>query len=172
MALYQQIKDGADFAELAREHSDYEETASRGGFWANLPKSDLPPEFADVVRSLKPGRCELARKSGRRLESIPRSMTMPTALEQIAKEERLQALFREKLAETRAKIICGCTVGIGHYEIRYLSKYVLSRAASIRGQASVWQWDCYRRWAGSQGESRFACRPAGEHRVFRPPAGI
>lgn len=103
MALYQQIQDGADFAELAREHSDYEETASRGGFWANLPRSDLPPEFADVVRALKPGDVSLPVKveGGWNLFRINDEAT---ALEQIAKDERLQALFREKLAETRAKL--------------------------------------------------------------------
>lgn len=103
MALYQQIQDGADFAELAREHSDYEETASRGGFWANLPRSDLPSEFADVVRALKPGDVSLPVKveGGWNLFRINDEAT---ALEQIAKDERLQALFREKLAETRAKL--------------------------------------------------------------------
>ena len=103
MALYKQIQDGADFAELAREHSDYEETASRGGLLNNYPKSELPAEFADVVRALKPGEVSLPVK----MEggwNLFRVNDDATALEQIAKEERLQALFREKLAETRAKL--------------------------------------------------------------------
>ena len=103
MALYQQIQDGADFAELAREHSDYEETASRGGLLNNYPKSELPAEFADVVRALKPGEVSLPVK----MEggwNLFRVNDDATALEQIAKEERLQELFREKLAETRAKL--------------------------------------------------------------------
>lgn len=103
MALYKQIQDGADFAELAREHSDYEETASRGGFWQNIPRSDLPPKFADVVRALKPGDVSLPVKmeGGWNLFRINDGVT---ALEGIAKQERLQELFREKLAETRAKL--------------------------------------------------------------------
>ena len=103
MALYQQIKDGADFAELAREHSDYEETASRGGFWQNIPRSDLPSQFAEVVRALKPGEVSLPVK----MEggwNLFRINDEATALEEIAKQERLQELFREKLAETRAKL--------------------------------------------------------------------
>ena len=103
MALYKQIQDGADFAELAREHSDYEETASRGGLLNNYPKSELPAEFADVVRALKPGEVSLPVK----MEggwNLFRVNDDATALEQIAKEERLQDLFREKLAETRAKL--------------------------------------------------------------------
>ncbi|MCY3872221.1 MAG: peptidylprolyl isomerase [Gemmatimonadetes bacterium] len=103
MALYQQIKDGSDFAELAREHSDFEETASRGGFLGSFPRTDLPPEYAEVVRALKPGDVSLPVKveGGWNLFRINDEAT---ALEQIAKEERLQALFREKLAETRAKL--------------------------------------------------------------------
>ena len=103
MALYKQIQDGADFAELAREHSDYEETASRGGLLNNYPKSELPAEFADVVRALKPGEVSLPVK----MEggwNLFRVNDDATALEQIAKEERLQELFREKLDETRAKL--------------------------------------------------------------------
>ena len=69
----------------------------------NFPKSELPPEYADVVRALKPGEVSLPVK----LEggwNLFRINDDATALEQIAKEERLQELFREKLAETRAKL--------------------------------------------------------------------
>ena len=104
MALYQQIKDGADFAELAREHSDFEETASRGGFWRDdLPMENLPPEIADVVRTLKPGDVSLPVK----MEggwNLFRVNDDAATLEKFAGQERLQELVREKLAETRAKL--------------------------------------------------------------------
>ena len=104
MALYQQIIDGADFAELAREHSDFEETASRGGFWRDdLPRENLPSEIADVVRTLKPGDVSLPVK----MEggwNIFRINDDAATLEKFAGQERLQELFREKLAETRAKL--------------------------------------------------------------------
>ena len=103
MALYQQIQDGADFAELARAESDFEQTASRGGLLGSLPKANLPPEYADVVRALKPGGVSLPVKmeGGWNLFRINDDVS---ALEEIAKEERLQVLFREKLAETRKKL--------------------------------------------------------------------
>ena len=104
MALYQQIKDGADFAELAREHSDFEETASRGGFWRDdLPRENLPSEIADAVRTLKPGDVSLPVK----MEggwNIFRINDDAATLEKFAGQERLQELFRKKLAETRAKL--------------------------------------------------------------------
>ncbi len=103
MILYKQIQDGADFAEIAREHSGFEQTASRGGFWGNIPKSELPPEFADVVRALKPGDVSLPVQveGGWHLFRVNDDVA---ALEVIAQELRLQELFREKLAETRAKL--------------------------------------------------------------------
>ena len=103
MALYQQIQDGADFAELARAESDFEQTGARGGFLGSFPKANLPPEYADVVRALKPGEVSLPVKmeGGWNLFRINDDAS---ALEEIAKEERLQALFREKLAETREKL--------------------------------------------------------------------
>ena len=104
MVLYQQIKDGADFAELAREHSDFEETASRGGFWRDdLPRENLPSEIADAVRTLKPGDVSLPVKmeGGWNLFRINDDAA---TLEKFAGQERLQELFRKKLAETRAKL--------------------------------------------------------------------
>ena len=103
MALYQRIQDGADFAELARTESDFEQTGARGGFLGSFPKANLPPEYADVVRALKPGEVSLPVKveGGWNLFRINDDIS---ALEEIAKEERLQALFREKLAETRKKL--------------------------------------------------------------------
>ncbi len=103
MALYQQIQEGAAFAELARAESDFEQTASRGGFLGSFPKANLPPEYADVVRALKPGEVSLPVKmeGGWNLFRINDDAS---ALEEIAKQERLQALFREKLAETRKKL--------------------------------------------------------------------
>ena len=104
LALYQQIQEGADFAELAREHSDFEETASRGGFWRDdIPVENLPSEIAEVVRALKPGDVSLPVKmeGGWNLFRINDDTA---TLEKFAQEERLQELFREKLAETRAKL--------------------------------------------------------------------
>ena len=110
MDLYRQIQDGADFAELARQHSDYEQTAGRGGLVGTFPKTDLPPEYADVVKALKPGEVSLPVKmqGGWNLFRINDDAN---SLEEIAKRARLQALFKEKLAETRAKLYVDVRLG-------------------------------------------------------------
>jgi hypothetical protein len=50
----QQLAAGADFAELARRLSR-DPSASTGGYQGELSRENLPPAFADVIFSLKPG---------------------------------------------------------------------------------------------------------------------
>jgi PPIC-type PPIASE domain len=50
----QQIAAGADFAELARRLSR-DPSAATGGYQGELSRENLPPAFADVIFSLKPG---------------------------------------------------------------------------------------------------------------------
>jgi len=107
LALYKRIQAGEDFAALAREHSDLTLTAQRGGQMGLYSKTDLPPVFADAVRSLKPGDVTLPifvdqqDVSG---WSIVRVNDSAAAMEEIVKQQRLQEKFREMLAETREKI--------------------------------------------------------------------
>lgn len=49
-----ELGDGADFAQLARTLSDAPGAAS-GGYQGELSRGDLPPAFADVIFSLRPG---------------------------------------------------------------------------------------------------------------------
>jgi peptidyl-prolyl cis-trans isomerase C len=53
--LVQQARGGADFADLAREHSRHAETASRGGAFGWVQEPLLRPEFRDVVVKLQTG---------------------------------------------------------------------------------------------------------------------
>ena len=46
--LVKQLKAGADFAELAKEHSG-DSRASKGGLWENTPRTDLQHEFGFAI---------------------------------------------------------------------------------------------------------------------------
>ncbi|MDB4512349.1 peptidyl-prolyl cis-trans isomerase, partial [bacterium] len=46
--LIEQLKAGADFAELAKEHSG-DSRASRGGLWEEVPRTDLQHEFGYAI---------------------------------------------------------------------------------------------------------------------------
>lgn len=52
--IIQQLNDGADFAELAQEHST-DGTANNGGDLGYFAKSDVVPEFADAAFALEEG---------------------------------------------------------------------------------------------------------------------
>lgn len=46
--LIEQLKAGADFAELAKEHSG-DSRASKGGLWEDIPRTDLQHEFGYAI---------------------------------------------------------------------------------------------------------------------------
>lgn len=50
----QELADGTDFADLARQLSR-DPSASTGGYQGELSREDLPPAFADAIFSLQPG---------------------------------------------------------------------------------------------------------------------
>ncbi len=53
--LRQQILDGADFAKLAREHSDDQQSARRGGDLGFMSREDFVRAYAEAAYNLEPG---------------------------------------------------------------------------------------------------------------------
>jgi peptidyl-prolyl cis-trans isomerase C len=53
--LLAQIKEGADFAELAKANSDDTGSAEKGGDLGFFPKGMMVPPFEEAVGSMKPG---------------------------------------------------------------------------------------------------------------------
>jgi len=54
-SIYQELKKGADFAEMARNYSEDPGTAKKGGDLSWIQKGMTYPEFENVAFSLKPG---------------------------------------------------------------------------------------------------------------------
>lgn len=53
--LHQQIQDGADFAELATEHSEDRQSASRGGEMPPFTSNRMVPQFIKAIHQLEEG---------------------------------------------------------------------------------------------------------------------
>lgn len=54
--VIEKLKDGEDFADLAKEYSDDTTTASEGGLYNGFTKSDVVEEFWNSVENLKDGK--------------------------------------------------------------------------------------------------------------------
>lgn len=61
-SLRQQVLDGADFAALARQHSEDDETKPVGGDMGTVTLEQLEPEFAEVVQKLAEGQISEPQK--------------------------------------------------------------------------------------------------------------
>lgn len=62
-AIIAQLETGADFAELAEEHSDDPGSAARGGDLNYFPRDRMVPEFAEAAFALEPGQLSEAVRS-------------------------------------------------------------------------------------------------------------
>ena len=60
LQIYQQLKEGANFAELAKKESDDTASAARGGLLGNVAPGMLPPELDARIMQMKEGEISTA----------------------------------------------------------------------------------------------------------------
>lgn len=115
-ALLERLRKGANFANLAREHSIDTGTGRRGGELGDWFSQDqVVPEFYAAVHSLKPG--ELAREpvqsefgwhvirlDGVRPRTLPDFEQSKANVRQLIQQERVEALLQSLKDQTRIKI--------------------------------------------------------------------
>jgi len=98
-SLALQLRQGADFAELAREHSDDKTSAEKGGdlglFKPDAPLSDA---IKEAVFKLQPGQVSAPVKDGGRYLLFKATEAQPRPLHEV-KIEVLQAVQGEKLSQ-------------------------------------------------------------------------
>ena len=117
-SLYQALQDGADFAELARRHTDHAFTRNNGGDLGWIELEQLQPLLRSRVRELKEGetarplRGEVEGKEGmqivrlveRRPERRPSLESDWSQLADIALSYKKQELLKEWAAELRERV--------------------------------------------------------------------
>jgi parvulin-like peptidyl-prolyl isomerase len=102
----QQLAAGADFVELARRISR-DPSAQTGGYQGELAREDLPPAFADVIFSLRPGevsRVVPAEYGFHIFQVIDRPAAGVVPLEE-AREEIAERLRQEKADRLLAELV-------------------------------------------------------------------
>ncbi|MCR4440171.1 MAG: peptidylprolyl isomerase [bacterium] len=115
--VYRQLREGGDFAALAKELSDDETTAQQGGHlgWFELDQlRETAPEFVVALRGLAPGQITepFRTKYGFHILKLldrrqPRVLTLETdwdTIEQMALNDKKQREFEKWVAELRAEM--------------------------------------------------------------------
>ena len=102
--LLNQLEEGADFAALAREHSDDNDTAPRGGDLGFRSRGQMPSGFEEVAFSLAPGeRSEIVESAlGFHIIEVLNRREGDVPLVE-AKREIASRLYREIEGRARAK---------------------------------------------------------------------
>lgn len=98
--LRQRVAAGADFAELARAHSEHQATAPDGGDLGWVGPGDMPPAFREVVAGLQPGQLSEPFRSpmGWHLVALVEQRER-TDVEAFQRAQARQTLYRRQVEE-------------------------------------------------------------------------
>lgn len=105
--LHRQLQEGADFAELAREHSEDSQSGSQGGSWGTGPLSEFPEVIAHELKKLKqdeispPVRSPYGYHILKWLKIIPAGHVKLSEI----KTDIMNALLREKTLSEHQKMV-------------------------------------------------------------------
>jgi peptidyl-prolyl cis-trans isomerase SurA len=112
--LWEKVRSGADFAELAHTFSDDATTASEGGDLGWIPVERLPSDFKPVTDQLEPGQVSepihsssgyhLIRLNEREKGGAITLQSDRTLLENLARQEKLKEVFDQMIEKERARI--------------------------------------------------------------------
>ena len=105
--LYRQLKEGADFAELAKAHSEDSATGKKGGSWGPVVLSELPDDMANALGRLKQDEISEPVRSPYGYHLLKWTKKIPAghiALSEI-KTDILNALLKKKTLSEHQKMV-------------------------------------------------------------------
>jgi len=113
-ALEQQAREGADFADLAREHSQDAATKDKGGDLGDVRRGQQPAEWEKIAFSLPPGEVGQATTPQAiyliKVDEVREKERIPEAAAKAGKrlqEEQTRRLAREKAEQARKELSGG-----------------------------------------------------------------
>ena len=117
---------GEEFAQLARDHSENESTASRGGLWQVMSRDHIPPELQPLIGGLGLGGISdpFAAEGFAHILKINDDQA---TVESLVRQSRLAGMVEELIEEFKGEI---------HVEKRLADKYLWSPRAAAAGDAN------------------------------------
>ena len=106
-SLDHQLQDGADFAELAKEHSEDGKSGANGGVWGTVELSELPESLANELKKLKQNRVSGPVRSPYGYHILKWTKIIPAGHVKLsdAKTDIMNALLREKTLSEHRKMV-------------------------------------------------------------------
>jgi foldase protein PrsA len=105
--LRRQLQDGADFAELAKEHSEDSQSGQKGGSWGAVALSELPETLADALKKLKQNEISEPIRSPYGYHILKWTKVIPAGHVKLSevKTDIMNSLLREKTLSEHKKMI-------------------------------------------------------------------
>ena len=102
-----QLQDGADFAELAKEHSEDAKSGAEGGHWGTVTLSELPESLADELKKLKQNKTSGPIRSPYGYHILKWTKIIPAGHTQLTevKTDIMNALLRQKTLAEHQKMV-------------------------------------------------------------------
>jgi len=106
-SLDHQLQDGADFAKLAKEHSEDGKSGANGGVWGTVELSELPESLANELKKLKQNRVSGPVRSPYGYHILKWTKIIPAGHVKLSdvKTDIMNALLREKTLSEHRKMV-------------------------------------------------------------------
>jgi parvulin-like peptidyl-prolyl isomerase len=107
MDLHRQLQEGANFAELAKEHSEDSKSGSKGGSWGAVALSELPEVLSDAFKKLKQNKISEPIRSPYGYHILKWTKIIPVGHIKLSeiKTDIMNSLLREKTLGEHQKMV-------------------------------------------------------------------
>jgi parvulin-like peptidyl-prolyl isomerase len=105
--LHRQLQEGADFAELAKEHSEDSKSGAQGGSWGSMPLNELPEDLANTLKKLKQNKISEPIRSAYGYHILKWTKFIPAGHVKLSevKTDIMNSLLREKTLGAHQKMV-------------------------------------------------------------------
>jgi parvulin-like peptidyl-prolyl isomerase len=105
--LHRQLQKGADFAALAKEHSEDNNSGQKGGSWGTVALSELPETLSTALKKLKQNKISEPVRSPYGYHILKWTKIIPAGHVKLSeiKTDIMNSLLREKTLEEHKKMV-------------------------------------------------------------------